>query len=213
MSATLAVTNLETGSIRRAKSSDVAEIVRVHCQAFPESFLTLLGPSFLTYYYRLLSSVPGGILLVHATPAHIDGFVAGFLSPKVFYQRMRNTRWMALRSLAMAVTTRPSLAGRVLYHIRRILLEETRAHSNECELSSLAVDPHSWSNGIGRSLVLAFLDTAWGAGAQSVYLTTDAAENTRTNVFYQRLGFHLRERFVQYRGRLLNEYVFHRNTK
>ena len=212
MSASL-VRKFETGSIRRAETSDMDQIVDVHTKAFPDSFLTLLGPRFLTFYYRLLWSDPGGILLVHENLRRIDGFVAGFLRPKEFYLRMRKTRWAMLRSLAVALKDQPSLAGRVFYHVRRLMLGKTREHRDEAELSSLAVDPQAWGGGIGRSLVLVFLETAWSAGAHSIYLTTDATENTRTNLFYQRLGFQLRACFVQYRGRLLNEYVVHRNTK
>jgi ribosomal protein S18 acetylase RimI-like enzyme len=209
MNAIFPTQGAQAGLIRRAQASDIAAVVRIHCAAFPDSFLTLLGPRFLTIYYNLLREDPGGILLVH-DPAQIDAFVAGFLRPERFYRRMKAARWTMLASLAAALKNRPRLAGQVFYHVKRMMLGKARQHPGECELSSLAVSPDAWSRGIGTALVRAFLDAAWSAGAPAVYLTTDATGNGRTNSFYQRIGFELRQCFLQYRGRLLNEYVIRR---
>jgi len=43
--------------------------------------------------------------------------------------------------------------------------------------------------------------------AQSVYLTTDADGNEPVNAFYRQAGFQNTRRFLQRRGRWMNEYV------
>src|SRR5215469_3223003 len=156
MSTVVIVSNSQTGSIRPAEVSDLDEIVRIHCLAFPKSFLTLLGPKFLALYYQLVWTDPGGILLLHENAGEIDAFIAGFLQPSEFYARMKKIRWAAVRCLAAALRRQPSLAGRIFYHIRRLIFDKTLEHPHECELSSLAVRPGEWSRGTGSSLVRAF---------------------------------------------------------
>lgn len=210
MSARASVAGVDAGSIRQAGAADLEAIARIHCRAFPDAFLTSLGPRFLRIYYGLVERHPGGILLVQQDSAGVNGFVAGFAQPGEFYRRLKATRRSMAGCLSTALIRKPALAGRIFYHVWRLRSERSRVHAGECELSSLGVRPEGWNRGIGGLLVRAFLEQAWSRGAQGVYLTTEAAENQRVNLFYRRLGFELRECFEQYRGRLLNEYVFRR---
>jgi hypothetical protein len=43
--------------------------------------------------------------------------------------------------------------------------------------------------------------------ADCIYLTTDAERNPRANTLYHESGFQLARRFLQRRGRWMNEYV------
>ena len=47
--------------------------------------------------------------------------------------------------------------------------------------------------------------------AQCVYLTTDADGNDAANAFYRDAGFQHTRRFLQRKGRWMNEYVIHRH--
>ncbi|HUA84884.1 MAG TPA: GNAT family N-acetyltransferase [Bryobacteraceae bacterium] len=213
MSALAPVGPGRAGMVRRAEPADIPEVARIHVQAFPKSFLTALGRPFLQVYYRLVSSDPGGIFLVHENSTGIDGFAAGFLQPLEFYRRMKDARWTILRCLLLAVGRRPWVARRILYHVRQMMLGKRREHSNECELSSIGVAPQASHRGIGTALVQTFLDTAWSHGASCVYLTTDAVGNAEVESFYRRLGFELRGDFSQYSGRRMNEYALRRDKR
>ena len=50
--------------VRIASADDVADIVRIHREAFPGFFLTSLGPRFLELMYREYMRHPCGIVLV-----------------------------------------------------------------------------------------------------------------------------------------------------
>jgi hypothetical protein len=45
--------------------------------------------------------------------------------------------------------------------------------------------------------------------AKCVYLTTDADGNETANALYRQVGFQHTQRFLQRKGRWMNEYVFH----
>jgi ribosomal protein S18 acetylase RimI-like enzyme len=211
MSARAPVGPMRAGMVRYAGPADIPEVARIHLRAFPGSFLSELGLPFLKLYYRLVSSVPGGIFLVHQNSTGIDGFAAGFLQPGEFYRRMKGARWTILRCLIIAVARRPWVAARILYHVFQIMLGKRREHTNECEISSIGVAPEASHCGIGKALIQKFLDSSWRRGASCVYLTTDAVGNAEVESFYRRLGFELRSNFEQYGGRRMNEYAFRRD--
>jgi hypothetical protein len=55
-----------------------------------------------------------------------------------------------------------------------------------------------------------FLAEAWAMNAKHVYLTTDADGNEAANALYRRSGFQNTRRFLQRKGRWMNEYVINR---
>jgi ribosomal protein S18 acetylase RimI-like enzyme len=59
---------------------------------------------------------------------------------------------------------------------------------------------------LGRKLLQAFLEQS--RNTQCVYLTTDAEANESANRLYREIGFQHSRRFLQRRGRWMNEYVF-----
>jgi ribosomal protein S18 acetylase RimI-like enzyme len=63
---------------------------------------------------------------------------------------------------------------------------------------------------LGKALVRAFLAQAWSMDAQCVYLTTDADGNGQANALYRKAGFQHTRRFLQRKGRWMNEYIIHR---
>lgn len=196
-----------TMGIRHAESADTAAIVALHEKAFRGSFLTQLGGAFLERYYSLVMDFDGGIVLIAGDRGRVDGFVAGFVHPEEFYRQMRRPILRWVRPVLSALARNPALVGRVTYSLGRIR-RAARAHRPvACELASIAVHPEATGQGVGKSLVKAFIREAWIRGAHSVYLTTDADHNDCTNHFYGMLGFQLQRQFEQYNGRPMNEYV------
>src|SRR5512141_836896 len=81
-------------------------VVRLHQEAFPNSFLTLLGPGFLHELYAGFMMDP----LVIAVVARLEdgtvlGSVVGPLNPNGFFSKLLRRRWWAfcLNSLKMVL--------------------------------------------------------------------------------------------------------------
>jgi ribosomal protein S18 acetylase RimI-like enzyme len=196
-----------SGVVRQATASDVPGIVTIHQRAFSHSFLTRLGGEFLGNYYSLVLNYSAGIILVAEGPNVLEGFVCGFVDPAEFYQLMWRSRRTFARPVLSKLVRHPSLATRVLYGVQRIQTPATEWPARSCELSSIAVAPEKSGNGLGKALMRAFLAKARSMEAQCVYLTTDAEGNDAANAFYRDVGFQHARRFLQRKGRWMNEYV------
>jgi ribosomal protein S18 acetylase RimI-like enzyme len=197
----------KNGVVRTATTNDLPGIVNIHQKAFSHFFLTQLGSEFLRNYYGLVLDYRAGIMLVSEGPEILEGFACGFVDPAEFYQLMwRSKRIFAMPVLA-ALVRAPSLAAKVLSGVHRIHAPESEWPARSCELSSIAVAPETSGNGLGKVLMRAFLAQARSMDAQCVYLTTDADGNDAVNAFYRDVGFKPTRRFLQRKGRWMNEYV------
>jgi ribosomal protein S18 acetylase RimI-like enzyme len=195
------------GVVRTARTSDLPGIVDIHQKAFSHFFLTQLGAEFLRRYYALVLDYRAGIILVSEGPGVLGGFACGFVDPAEFYRSMwRSRRTFALPVLS-ALVRHPSLAAKVLSGVHRIQTPEPEWPVRSCELSSIAVAPEASGNGLGKALMRAFLEQARAMEAQCIYLTTDADGNDTVNAFYRDVGFQPIRRFLQRKGRWMNEYV------
>jgi ribosomal protein S18 acetylase RimI-like enzyme len=194
---------------RAATPADLPAVVRVHQAAFPGFFLTRLGPGFLRAYYRLVLDYPGGVLAVAAEDGVVTGFVAGFLDPPGFYRCLRAGAWRFVLPLLGRVLTRPALAPEILRGLRRSGGHALPAPcpGTPAELSSVGVDPAREGRGAGQALVGYFIAEMTARGAGWIGLSTDADDNARVNRFYQRLGFHLAETYVQPPDRSMHAYT------
>jgi ribosomal protein S18 acetylase RimI-like enzyme len=193
--------------VRAARIDDLPGIVDIHQKAFSHFFLTQMGGEFLRNYYALVLDYRAGIVLVGEGPDFLEGFACGFIDPAEFYQLMwRSRRNFALPVLS-ALVRHPSLATKVLSGVHRIHAPEKEWPARSCELSSIAVSPETSGNGLGKVLMRAFLAQARRMDAECVYLTTDADGNDAVNAFYRDVGFKPTRRFLQRKGRWMNEYV------
>jgi ribosomal protein S18 acetylase RimI-like enzyme len=200
----------QTGVIRKAVAEDLPGMVTIHRQAFSHFFLTQLGGEFLLRYYRLVLNYRAGIALVSEGRGALEGFVCGFVDPAEFYSLMwRNGRLFVAPALS-ALVRHPSLTAKVLHGVQRIQTPAAKGPTLSCELSSIAVAPEAGGSGLGKALMQAFLAQAWSMDAQCVYLTTDADGNEGANALYRKVGFQLTRRFLQRKGRWMNEYLIHR---
>jgi ribosomal protein S18 acetylase RimI-like enzyme len=199
-----------TNSVRTAVADDLPGIVNIHEKAFSRFFLTQMGGEFLRRYYGLVLGYRTGILLVSDGRDSLDGFVCGFVDPAEFYRTMWNNRRIFIGPALPVLFRHPTLAAKVLQGVQRIQSSAAKGPAGSCELSSIAVAPETGNHGLGRALVQAFVAQAWSMDAQSVYLTTDADGNGQANALYRKTGFQKTRRFLQRKGRWMNEYVIHR---
>jgi ribosomal protein S18 acetylase RimI-like enzyme len=196
-------------TVREARASDLARVASVHEAAFPGFFLTLMGRPFLRAYYRMVLEYPTGILLCAEDETGVFGFVAGFLEPAGFYEKMRARKLAFLWPAALGVLAHPTTLPRVLANVRKVRGGGDAPPARQgaaCELTSIGVDPAASSRGAGQALVQAFSAAAAEAGAGFVFLTTDAEGNDRVNAFYEKLGFTVDARVEHGGGRLMNLY-------
>jgi ribosomal protein S18 acetylase RimI-like enzyme len=201
----------ERGSlVRQAAAKDLPGIVTIHQKAFSNFFLTRLGGEFLRRYYALVLDYSAGIVLVSERCGTLDGFACGFLEPTEFYRLMWRNRGMFVLPALSALVRDPSLAAGVMYGVRRIQSSASKGLGRSCELSSIAVAPEAGCNGRGKALLKAFVEQARTMDAQCVYLTTDAEGNEPANALYRQIGFQHTQRFLQRKGRWMNEYVLNR---
>jgi ribosomal protein S18 acetylase RimI-like enzyme len=195
------------GGVRQATPDDLPGIVKIHQKAFSHFFLTRLGSEFLHNYYALVLHYHAGIVLVGEGPGGLQGFACGFVDPAEFYRLMWRSRGTFIMPVISALVRQPMLAARVLDGVHRIQTRESEWPAGSCELSSIAVAPEAGGNGLGKALMRAFLAEARSMNAHCVYLTTDADGNDAANAFYRDSGFQHTRRFLQRKGRWMNEYV------
>ena len=196
-----------SGVVRQANPDDLPGIVNIHQKAFSHFFLTRLGGEFLRNYYALVLHYHAGIMLVGEGPDALQGFACGFVDPAEFYRLMWRSRGTFVMPVISGLVRHPLLAARVLDGVHRIQTRESAWPARSCELSSIAVAPEAGGNGLGKALMRAFLAEARYMDAHCVYLTTDADGNDAANAFYRDSGFQHTRRFLQRKGRWMNEYV------
>lgn len=184
--------------VRDMRCDDLDHVVRVHLAAFPNFFLSFLGPRFLREFYGAV--MRDGIAIV-AEDAGILGFVAGMPEARGFYRKLLRRRFVPVAlSLLPAIVKRPATIARVFRRAKQRTSEE---HAG-VELMSIAVDPARQSRGAGRALVAAF---AARVGGRPLWLVTDSDENDRVKSFYESLGFVKTRTFTNAEGRKLDEYA------
>ena len=186
-------------NVRAMTRDDLDSVVAIHLAAFPNFFLTFLGPRFLRVFYGAVMT--DGIALVATIDDRLAGFVVGMADSQSFYRRLLRTRFLHVAIAILPVVLRhPSTLGRV----GRRGVARAFQPAPGVELMSLAVHPREQHRGGGRALVEAF---AQAAGEQSLWLITDAADNDAVKKFYETLGFTVRRSFTNAEGRALVEYA------
>ena len=199
-------------NVRPMRRDDLDTVVAIHLAAFPNFFLTFLGPRFLRLFYAAV--MQDGIALVATVDDRVTGFVVGMIDSRSFYRRLLRRRFLHVAvALLPAIFRRPSTLRRVVSRaVRRTGFSPSgRAEARPtfppgAELMSLAVHPREQRHGAGRALVEAFISSVRAKGSDSLWLITDAAENDAVKHFYETLGFAVRRTFTNAEGRELVEY-------
>jgi ribosomal protein S18 acetylase RimI-like enzyme len=198
-----------TVSVHNAAHSDLDGVVAAHRAAFPGFFMTLLGPRFLTHFYRHFIDNPLGVLLIaRDTNGSVLGCLAGTSRPAEFFRMLRSGQGMTLLMAAIPALLRHPLrvVGRLLSAIR-YRGDEPPDLPGYWLLSSLGVRRDFGGSGIGTALVERFVVDAGRTGAAGIYLVTDSDDNERARTFYSRRGFVMHSRRVRRDGRRLEVLV------
>ena len=186
----------------------------LHMKAFPGFFLTSLGKSFLCRLYAGFMTQPDGVCLVAEDAGTVVGFVAGTMNPSGFFRRL-----LSQQALVFAFSAMPGVLRSPLFTVRKCFGalfyrgEMPGGLPDAVLLSSLAVSPVTQGKGLGQSLVQGFVAEVRRRGGKAIYLTTDDAENERTNRFYARCGFELLDTFKRPGNRIMNRWIMRLTQK
>ena len=198
-----------TFEIVKIQNRHLDKIVDVHMKAFPNFFLTFLGPRFLKEFYKSFVYDKTGIGFVAEDTATGDvlGAIVGPFVPTGYFKRLLRKRWYAfcLASTA-AVLKRPTIIKRLFRAL--FYRGEAPAGQQRAMLSSVAVSPKAQGQGIGQALVKRWVNEVRRCGGTGCYLTTDVENNAKVNSFYQDLGWRIESTYTTPEGRMMNRYIF-----
>lgn len=180
---------------------DLRFVTALHLQSLKHGLFPALGASFMRAYLSTFLESPLGFALVAQRDGAPLGFVVGASEERRHYQfvlRRSGPRLMLLGTVGLLL--RPWVAQRFIrtrmraYAAGLVRLGRgdpspvRRAAGVEVVLSHLAVVPDARGQGVGASLVTAFLDRARTTGATSARVVT-LAGSAGAGVFYDRIGW------------------------
>lgn len=194
--------------IKPIQQGCIGDVVKVHMAAFPNFFLTFLGPRFLKEFYASFTTDPEGIgfVALDDQTGRVYGAVVGPFNPAGYFKRLLKRKWFTFCMASLtAVLKKPSVISRLF---RAVFYRGDAPKAQGLSLlSSIAVSPDIQSKGLGRQLVHAFIEEVKRRNGKGVFLTTDADNNDKVNRFYQNLGFVLETSYTTPEGRKMNRYV------
>lgn len=192
--------------IRRIEKKDLPEVTRVHIAAFPNFFMTLMGPTFLKEYYYSVNKMPDGIVLgcfdEDSSGSRLLGFCAEAVVSAGFNKRMLCKRFIpfSIQSLRLLFIN----PGALLHFANNLTKGPDSKVSDPAlygELLSIAVDPTVQGKGVGKALINAVEQLLLKQGQQENSLTTDAVDNNKTISFYRKNNYEVFYQFTAYPNR------------
>lgn len=176
--------------LRLMTKDDLDSVVKVHQNAFPNFFLSLLGPLFLRRYYLIVLKFKNSISIVHLDSNNIvDGFAVGFKNPDSFYRFFIKNSLLFVSPLIHAIFCKPRIIKLIIMNIMRVSSRSINDfNKSSCELSSIAVLKSG--NGIGGHLLRKFIRVAKDRDYSCISLTTDGDLGNKIVIdFYTSHGF------------------------
>lgn len=179
--------------LSQLNEGQIKYLAHLHSRAV-QSLLGNLGLPFIERYYQIVrtdASVIGiGTLGPDETPL---GWAVGSSKPDQLIGRLREAPvWFALQ-LMRAVVARPLLLPQLLASARMVSIP---LKSGAVELTYIAVVESVRRQGLGRALLLAFLEAALERKFRSVELSVEA-ENTDAIALYTGVGFQITASFKE----------------
>lgn len=187
--------------VRVMESRDLARIVEVHRQQFPDGFYTRLGSGFMTAYFSAYVRSPGAVGLVaeQHDGSDIVGYLIGTVDDVAHEGFMH---WRAAPALtaagASALAQRPGLwkeflSHRSVWYLRRhaAALVRTRRPvpaEREGELLYICTTSGNRRKGIGAALLRAFVEAAQREHTAGLHLVAEK-NNTPAHDFYAHRGW------------------------
>ena len=186
---------------KKATSSDIESIVRIHISAFPDFFLTTLGEDFLKTYYSCFVKSTDGIVLCAENEGEVVGFSASAIHCKGFNSNLikKNLGCFGWLSFKMLFTSPKSL----IRLVKNLTKKSAEVDDKEdyAELYSIGVAKGQQGFGIGKQLLAETEKVLRELEVGKVSLTTDYYDNAATLHFYQSMKYEVLYEFVTYPDR------------
>ncbi len=173
----------------------------LHCATMP-TLLTDLGKPFVLRYYQLAQTDPSVIALVALsdncsliTDNCLLAYCLGSPNPSALNARLRSPfLWFAGQMLKLAFT-RPGL----LVQLAQSILSASDANTlqpGQIELTYIGVAPQSRGQGLGKSILTAFVEAARAADYASLALSVET-DNPAAIALYTKFGFTISQTFTE----------------
>lgn len=203
-------------TLRPMVKADIPFVTEEHLECFPENVMGRLGRPFLRRYYATFLDTPYGVATIAESGGRPCGFLVGILDTRAHRKLLVRRHVVPLGGTVLLGTLlHPQLACRLF--ARRICLwlqRRRRGHHQteaQAEVAKVAVLSHvatvgnKRGAGVGRALVIDFVQVAKASGADRVSLATlDGANGA--GPFYDRQGWHLQARHQTFDGRWIRLY-------
>ena len=200
--------NITVRNLDKSDESLIPRIAKLHIKAFPNFFLTQLGPRFLmTLYQGYLEDSDSGILIAEDCDHHLLGFLAYSFNYSRFYKGLMKTHLATFAFCsAGAAIKHPSFVKRLLGAFKKS--DGVKRKEKYAELASIGVNPKAEGRGIGSKLIDELKRITDFNTYAYISLETDADNNEWANKFYQKNGFKLSREYTTGEGRRMNEYHY-----
>jgi ribosomal protein S18 acetylase RimI-like enzyme len=188
--------DIEGMTLARLIPSDLPEVARIHCAAFPKAALTLLGTEAVRRYYEWQLTGPHDAtffgckaderLLGFCVAGRFSGALTGFLRRnRAFLGRQVLTRPAFL--LSPFFRQRCWMALQLLWRFHR-RPRSSNPSKKGFDILAIAVDPHSQHSGVGRLLMQECEVLARRQECEEMTLSV-ACDNIQAIRFYERGGW------------------------
>lgn len=187
--------------VRLVEAHDLAFLVEIHRQEFPDGFYARLGPAFMTRYFQQYFRSPAAIGLIaeQRDGSGLVGYLVGTVDDDAHDRFMNGTASPALAAAgASALARRPSLWNdfarrRALWYAWRFVSRAVRprapsAEPRHGELLYICTTAGHRRRGVGAALLNAYVAEALRAQAASLHLVSER-ENTAGRNFYAHRGW------------------------
>lgn len=193
--------------IRVATTVDVPQIVNIHMNAFEGFFLTTLGRTFLSFYYKSFVNSKDGIVMCAVEDDKVCGFAAATKQCKGFNSNLIKTNfvsfiWLAFRLLFI----RPSALIRLAKNLSKKsdVIDDPEDYA---ELYSIGIADNMQGKGMGKKLLTAIEDQMKCDGVEKISLTTDFYNNDYAIAFYRTMGYQTLYEFTSYPNRKMYRFI------
>lgn len=196
--------------IRNACEKDLGSIVDLHLKAYPNFFLTKLGPQFLLLMYKIFLEKKDNIFIVNEEVNGLTGLIVGLpnegsgdltLALRYIYP--------LFRSLIRPVVYNPTF---ILIHLLNNIFfknNQPEMPTNSIIVRSVCVCPSGQGRGTGSILMTEFSRLSAISGYTKIVLTTDADNNNAALSFYFKNEFKILNSYCQSKKRKM--YVLCKN--
>ncbi len=205
------------------KLSHLKKVVKIHCQAFPDFNLTLMGRPFIHTYYLTTIVSPNGLGSVALQEGQVIAFVTGTVDSAAFLWRVFLKSPPAfILGIMRICTIKPRMTVELLKkawrflritsnHLLRISPKKQKTVVSPSHmrgyLSSIAISPTKRGSGAASLVTAHFMEHMRARGRKEVYTSTDEG-NTSANRFFLKVGFEFVESYRTERNRVSNRYVY-----